>query len=166
MKSLLLISILLFFSSCGYKPTSTYTKNTLKGKVYVHVDIDINNARNSVLIKDALIDLLITKFDLLIARNKLEADSFINGKILSVNHKELQADTSGFAKVYRETVSVKISYNKLNSKVQTFTLSNYYDFTVDNDSTVTQSKKDEAISIAISKALTNIFSKIAVNSHK
>ena len=50
--------------------------------------------------------------------------------------------------------------------MQTFTLSNYYDFTVDNDSTITQSKKDEAISIAISKALTNIFSKIAVNSHK
>jgi len=162
----LLISILLLFSSCGYKPTSTYTKNPLKGKVYVNVDIDINNARNSVLNKDALIDLLITKFNLSIAQNKLEADSFVNGKLISVNHKELQADTSGFAKVYRETITIQISYNKLNSKVQTFTLSNYYDFTVDKDSTVTQSKKDEAISIAISKALINIFSKIAINSYK
>jgi hypothetical protein len=156
----------LSYNSCGYKPTSVYVRDTLKGKVYITVDIDMNNARNSVLIKDALIDLLIGRFNLLITPNKQEANSFVKGKIISIKHKELQADTSGFAKVYRETIKIQISYNKRDSKVRTFTLSSYYDFTVDTDSTVTESKKDEAISIAISKALKNIFSKIAIKSYK
>jgi len=155
---------LLLFTACGYKPAATYASKSLEGKVYVTVDIDITNARNSVLIKDALIDLLIGKFELNITNNKSMANSFISGKLISVSQKQLQSDTTGFAKVYRQTVSVEVKYYKKDEKVNTFTMENYYDFTVDDDSTITQSKEDEAVSIAISKALSDLFSKIAVNS--
>ena len=160
----ILISLSLLFISCGYKPSVIYAKNELEKKVYISVDIDIKNARNSVLIKDELMKLVRNKFNLPIANTKYEASSFLNGKLLSVEHKELLSDTSGFAKAYRETVNVKITYNKKNKQVKTFIVKNYYDFLVNSDSTLTQSKKDEAIRIAISKALSNVFSKIAINS--
>lgn len=153
---------LFILSACGYKPTISYASKALEGKVYVDVDINIDNARNSVLMKDALIDLITNKFKLQIASNKLSAKSFIKAKLISVNHTELLSDTSGFAKVYRETVSIEFKYKKLNSDEKTLSLNDYYDFSVEDDSAVTQAKKDEAISIAISKALINIFSKIAV----
>jgi len=162
----LILITAIFFNACGYKPSINYAKNELEKKVYVSVDIDVNNARNSILIKDALIKLVYNKFKLQIANNKNEASSFLNGKLISVEHKELLSDTKGYAKVYRETVNIQITYNKVNQAIKTFTLKNYYDFLVNKDSTVTQSKKDEAISIAISKALSDMFSKIAVNSSK
>jgi DNA-binding protein YbaB len=165
-KAYILIFISLLFNSCGYKPSISYASNQLSGDVYVSVDIDINNAKNSILIKDELIKLVINTFNLTITQNKNQAQSFLNGKLLKVTHLELLSDTNGFAKVYRETVEIEITYHKKNQANQIFKLKNYYDFSVDIDSTITQSKKDEAISIAIAKALNNLFSKIAVNSQK
>lgn len=159
--------ILVFiFNACGYKPTSSYTSKALSSNVFIEVPIDIDNARNSVLIKDALIELIVNKFKLKITTNKLLASSFIKAKLLSVSHKELQSDLSGYAKVYRETVTIQVIYNKKNQTSNVMTVSNYFDFIVNSDSTITQNKKDEAIKIAINKALSEVFSKIAVNSYK
>lgn len=167
--------IILFFTfsfslftlvGCGYKPTAVYTKGEISGKTYVDVKIDIDNAQNSVLIKDAIIELLIGKFDATITNNKNNANSFVTGVLKSVSQTQLQVDTQGYAKVYREIVTIKIDYHKRDGKNKSFTLSNYYDFTVDSDSSITQAKEDEAIKIAINKALTDIFSKIAINSFK
>jgi hypothetical protein len=164
---LLFLNLLFFiFVGCGYKPTSIYAEKTFLDKTYVDVKIDINNAKNSVLIKDAIIELLISKFNTTITNNKKEANSFITGSLKEVSQTQLQTDTQGYAKVYRQTVIVKIEYYKQNEKPTSFELSNYYDFTVDSDSSVTQAKKDEAVKIAINKALTDIFSKIAINSFK
>jgi len=166
LKFVFLAFIILLFSSCGYKSTAYYASGEISGKTYVEVNIDIKNAKNTVLIKDAIIELLVGKFDAQITNNKSNANTIVKGSLVSVSQKQLQMDTSGYAKVYRETVKVKISYNKKGESVKSFTLSNYYDFTVDSDSSVTESKKEEAIKIAISKALSDIFSNIAVKSFK
>jgi hypothetical protein len=162
----ILIILLFVFNACGYKPTSFYAANALTSNVFIKVPIDINNARNSVLIKDALIELIINKFKLKITNKNNLANSFIEAKLVSVSHKELQSDISGYAKVYRETVKIEVKYNKKNQEQKIITVSNYFDFIVNNDSIVTQNKKDEAIKIAINKALGEVFSKIAINSYK
>ena len=51
-------------------------------------------------------------------------------------------------------------------KNERFRLLGLLDFVVNSDSSITQAKKDEAIKSAISKTLTDIFSKISVNSFK
>ena len=160
------IFTIFIFNGCGYKPTSSYASKALSSDVFIEVPIDIKNARNSVLIKDALIELVINKFKLRTTTNKSFANSFIKAKLVSVSHKELQSDISGYAKVYRETVTVEVIYNKINKDSKKITVSNYFDFIVNSDSTITQSKKDEAIKIAINKALSEVFSKIAINSYK
>ena len=157
--------IIFIFTACGYKPTASYTSKALVSQVFIEVPIDINNARNSVLIKDALIELVVNKFRLQTTTKKNKANSFIKAKLLSVSQKELQSDLKGYAKVYRETVSVEVKYNLKNQKSKTITVSNYFDFIVNSDSTITQSKKDEAIKIAINKALSEVFSKIAISSY-
>lgn len=163
---LISIFVIMIFNGCGYKPTSSYATKAITGKTYVSVAIDIDNAGNTVLIKDALIELLVNKFNVTITSDKTIANSFVIGKLKSVSETQLQVDTQGYSKIYRETVTVQVDYYKLNGKRHYFTLSNYYDFTIDDDSTITQAKKDEAIKIAISKALSDIFSKIAIDTFR
>ena len=164
--SIFLISIypLIFFSGCGYKPTSYYVKNEIKGKVYIESKIDIKNSDNSILIRDIISELVISKFDASIVAQKDRADVIITAILNSVTHKGLETSQDGYTVLYRATVSINISYkeNKINSKVKTITVSNYYDYAVDNDSIVSNEKKLEAVRIASSKALTDIFSKIAI----
>jgi hypothetical protein len=165
-KFVFIFVISILFTSCGYKTTAHYVSEEISGKTYVEVNIDIRNAKNTVLIKDAIIELLIGKFDAQITNNKVIANTIVKGSLLSVEQKQLQTDTSGYAKVYRETVKVKITYNKKGKSIKSFILTNYCDFTVSTDSSITELEKEEAIKIAISKALSDIFSNIAVNSFK
>ena len=166
LKFVFVFIVSIIFTSCGYKSTAHYSTNEITGKTYVDVMIDIKNANHTVLIKDAIIELLIGKFNAKITNNKYIADTIVKGSLVSVTEKQLQTDTSGYSKVYRETVKIKISYNKKNKPIKSFELTNYYDFTVDSDSSITETKKEEAIKIAITKALSDIFSNIAVNSFK
>ena len=160
-----LIFLILFLASgCGYKSTANIAKNTIDGKIYVDVKIDIQNLNNSILIKDALINMLSSKLDVQIVTEKALANTTVYGEIKSISETALESDVGGFSKMYRETVSVFISDIGVDKKTRNFTVSNYYDFVVSDDSVVTQSKKEEAIKLAINKALSDVFSKIAIHS--
>ncbi len=153
-----------FICGCGYKPTSIITKKTMGEKIYVDVKIDIQNLNNSILIKDALIEMLGSKLDAEIVHEKSLANATIYGELKSVSETALESDVAGYSKIYRETVTISISYVGVDGKGRNFTVSNYYDFIVSDDSVVTNSKKEEAIKLAINKALSDVFSRIAINS--
>jgi len=155
-----------FFIGCGYKPSSYYAKNAISGKVYVDVSIDINNAQNSVLIKDAMNELVLNQFNAKLTDNKTNADTIVLVKLSSVSHKAISSDTAGYAQTYRTTVAINVAYHKKNERNVNISVSNYYDYSVDEDSVVTTQKKQEAIKIAANKALSDIFSKIAINTMK
>lgn len=155
--------ILVVFEGCGYKPTSSVAKKSISGAVFVDVKMNIQNLNNSILIKDSIINMLISKFDVNIVTNRSLAKSIIYGELKSVSETILETK-DGYATKYRETVTIFISYIGNDQKIKNITVSNYYDFIVSDDSVVSQNKKDEAIMLAINKALTDIFSKIAINS--
>ena len=56
--------------------------------------------------------------------------------------------------------------DKVNEKVKTITVSDYYDYSVEDDSIISDQKKKIAVKIASTKALSNIFSRIAVQNMK
>ena len=56
-----LVLALLFFSACGYKPSSSYAKQEINGTVFVDLEVNIEDPKNSVLIKDALTEQLVYK---------------------------------------------------------------------------------------------------------
>lgn len=158
--------ILFAFSGCGYKPSSYYAKNAIKGDVYVDMEINIDNAQNSVLIKDAMNEVVLNQFKANLTSNKKDADTLVTVNLASLSNTAVISDDEGYIKTYRATVNIDVSYQAKGKSKVSLKVTNYYDYSVDFDSVVTEQKKQEAIKIAATKALSDIFSKIAVSTLK
>jgi hypothetical protein len=162
-KKYFFLLFVLFFSACGYKPTVDVVKDSVKGNIYIDVPIDILNIKNSILLRESLIDTFANKFAVNIVNNKNMADLFVSAKILNIKETQLESDV-GYSKSYREAVTLQVKYYQKNKAIKKIRLENYQDFVVDEDSIINQQKKDEAIKIAIENALLDLPSKIAINS--
>jgi len=165
---ILTISLLaILFHGCGYKPTSHYAKNEISGKVYVELEVDIKNAENSVYIKDSINEMIVQQFGATLINNKSNAQTIIKVTLGSVSHLTLQTDNDGYAKLYRTIVSINMHYHNMASKIlKSITVSSSYDYSIDTSSLITDAKKTEAIKVASSQALEDIFSSIAIQSFK
>lgn len=162
--------IVLFLTSCGYKPSMNYARDSIGGLVYVEVKFSNKNPKNTVLIKDAMNELVITKFGRKLTHHKELADTIINLKLKSYSLGEISFDKDGYIKLYRAKVSIATTYakykdgKKITSK--SFTTSGFYDFSIDDEiSQITDAKTYEAIKESSSKALDEIISRIAVSDY-
>lgn len=154
-------------NGCGYKPSSYYAKKELAGKVFVKLFIDLKDPRNAVLVKDTVDKLLIQKLDSKLVYDESLADTIMNLKIDSVDMNVLQYDKDGYNKVYRAVVKIKVDYlKKLTNKRNSFTVDGEHNFSVDDGTTISDTKRFEAIRNASDDALDEILSKIAVQSFK
>ncbi len=162
------INFMIFtFIGCGYKPTSHYAKHEISGKVYVKLNVDINNATTSVMAKDAVNEIVISQFGASLTNNKENADTVIDVSLGLVSHTVLQSDNKGYAKLYRTSVTVNLTYHNISKDIKkSISVSGSYDYAVDTDSLITDAKKLESVRIAVEKALSNVFSSIAVQSFK
>lgn len=161
-KRYFLLLIALFIIGCGYKPTKYYAQNEIKGNLYVESKIDINNIENSTVIKDFIVELLLKEFDISIVSNKTNSDMVLSVSLTKVSHTPMKTSAvDGYISYYRTTVTVKLEYNN-----KSILVTDYYDYNIDDDSTVTDKKKLEAVKLAISNALENIFTKIAIKSFR
>lgn len=172
--SFLVFSFSLFvLIGCGYKPTTYYAKKELgtNSKYYVNMAISVNSAKNSVNIKDAVNEAIINKFGGKLVYNKKDADTIMDISLNSVSTSAIQYDTDpdsdsyGYANLYRTTVSIKVSY-KTKTSSATFSVSDYYEFAVEGSTSVSDTKKYQAIKAAASKAFDKVVSSIAVRSFK
>jgi hypothetical protein len=167
MKKLVLIIFSLFvFSACaGYKPSSYYTKQEISDTVFVKLNVNINNLASSVLIKDAMNEMIVGRFGSKLANSEDEAHTIMYVTLSSVSLSAIQYDSKGYINTYRASVSIKVNY-KSNGFSKDLTVSNYYDFAVDTNAIISDAKKEEAVRIAASKALEDILSKIAIQTFK
>jgi len=171
LKSIILSFIILNYSlfilsGCGYKPTSYYAKNEIRGKVYVDLKIDMNNSQNAVFVKDAMNEMILNRFNAYLTQNKEEAETYVFVKLANVSHSVLASDNEGYAKTYRANVTISVMYQKRDEVKKNISVSNYYDYNVETNSLVSDQQKQEAVKNAAIKALSDLFSKIAVNSFK
>jgi len=170
LKFIFLSLVLFLFTACGYKPTSYYAKNEIAGKVFVKLNVDIRNATNSVFIKDAVNEMVVNQFGATLTNNKEIANTLINISLGDVSFSALQYDSRGYAKLYRTTISINLNYSYKNNENKmtnrTLSVSGSYDYSVDDDSLITEAKKQESVKIAAQRALDEIFSKIAIESFK
>lgn len=152
---------------CSYKPSSHYAKEELSGNVFVNVLVDLEDPKNTVLVKDSVNQILIQKLDSNLVTNEAAADIVMNLSVNTVSLQVLQYDTSGYNKLYKAVIGINISYfKKSENKRKSFTLEGEYDFSVDNGTTISDSQRFEAIKAASDKALEEFISKVAVSSHK
>ena len=161
----LLFVCIISFTSCGYKPSINYAKNEIQGNIFVDFIIDLKDPRNSVLIKDDMNEILIHNFGTKLVFNKKEAQTILNIRMKSISMEELQYDKYGFNKLYKAKVTIAVMYKNQN-KVKSFDVHGDYDFAIDTNSTITDTKRFEAIKNASSKALLEIISKIAIESFR
>ena len=153
--------------ACGYKPSSYYAKKEMEGNVFVNINVSLEDPKNSVLVKDAIIKLLIQKLDSKLVSEQSKADVIMNISINSVSLQTLQYDSSGYNKLYKAVVVLGVNYTRKDNGVKkSFTVDGEHDFSVDNGATITETKRFDAISNASNKALDEVLSKIAVSSFR
>lgn len=159
--------VLVFLTACGYKPSSHYAKDELKGNIFVNLEISLKDPRNAVIIKDAMNELIVHRLDSKIVYDRNLADTIVDLKLNSVSMQELQYDEDGYNKLYKAVVSISVKYKKKDTdEVKSFSVSGDYDFSIDNGTTITDTKRFEAIKNAAAKALEEMISRTAVNSFK
>ena len=164
--SLLLISIL-FFASCGYRPSAYYAKQELGKDLFVRLDVVPSDPKNSVLVKDAVTKILIQRVGSNIVNSESQADIIMDLRIASVSFSTLQYDADGYNKLYKANVKIGVKYfDKSTSKTKSFTVDGEYDFAVDIGSTINDTQRFEAISKASDMAVTDLLSRVAVGSFK
>lgn len=152
---------------CGYKPSSYYAKEELSGNVFVNVLVDLEDPKNTVLVKDSINQILIQKLGSQLVTNEAVADVVMNLSVNTVSLQVLQYDASGYNKLYKALIGINIAYfKKSENKRKSFTLEGEYDFSVDNGTTISDSQRFEAIKSASDKALEEFISRVAVSSHK
>ena len=155
------------FFGCGYKPSTQYAKEEIKGKVFVKVSMNLEDPKNSVLVKDAVTKILIQRVGSNMVNSESQADIIMDLKISSVSFSTLQYDKDGYNKLYKAKVVIAVKYfDKSTSKTKSFTVDGEYDFAVDIGSSINDTQRFEAISKASDMAVTDILSRVAVSSFK
>lgn len=162
MKQLFLgLLLAVFISGCGYKPSSYYAKQALGSKIYADVTISRQDPRNSVLIKDAVNEAVVSRFGAKLV-SKEEAESVLHVKIDSISFSPTVYDRFGYVIAYKATVVLAIQYEDANKKVQKLTASGEYDFSIEANSVVSDNNRFDAIRYASNDALDEFVSKIAI----
>ncbi|MCG3664719.1 LPS assembly lipoprotein LptE [Aliarcobacter butzleri] len=161
------VSLAFLFVACGYKPSTYYAKKEMEGNVYVKLDVSLVDPRNSVLVKDAVTKILIQKLDSNLVDKEKDADVVMNLGISSVNLSALQYDAKGYNKLYKAQVFIRVDYyRKENGIKKSFTVDGEYDFAVDIGGTITDANRYDAITKASDQAVSEVLSRIAVQSFK
>jgi len=147
---------------CGYRPSSYYTKKILGDKIYTEVYIDINDPENSVLIKDAINEAIVSKFRSKIVDRIDKANSMFYVKFKSKSFTPIAYDKNGYVVAYKTKVLLGITYTDKRGKKDSFDVSGTYDFSIEANSVISDSKRFEAIKFASYKAISEFISKLSV----
>ena len=110
-------------------------------------------------------EIIVGRFDNNLVSQKSLADTVMVVELNSVGTQELQKDEDGYVNLYRTTVSISVSYNGPGAEGKV-SVSGRYDFSVDDGSTISDTKRFKAIKTASSKAMEEVISKLAIETFK
>lgn len=156
-----LLAIAFILASCSYKPMSYYSKKSLGKRIYVNVSISRKDPKNSVLIKDAFNEAIISRFGAKLSPKSL-ADTQLNVSIQSIDFIPILYDLDGYAISYKAllTLNIKIKSDSIGLKqVQT---SGEFDFPIEANSVISDNKRFEAIRNSSLDALNEFISVMAL----
>lgn len=156
---LLIASFLIF--GCGYRPSSYYTKRVLGENIHVDAKISRKDPRNSVLIKDAVNEAIVGRFDAKLSSKK-DADTNLVVSIGSVSFSPTVYDKDGYVIAYKTKVTLKSSFKTADGKTQKFSTVGEYDFPIEANSVISDTKRFDAIKNASGDAINEIISKVSI----
>ncbi|RUM64213.1 MAG: hypothetical protein DSZ05_07725 [Sulfurospirillum sp.] len=165
MRHLLLLPLILFFVSCGYKPTMIYSKEVLGENIYVEVKTSLKDPENTVLIRDALNEAVITRFRSRIVPRQ-NASSQLVMSLKRVSFLPIQYDKNGYVIAYKTYVDLLTRYKDKAGHSGVITSRGDYDFAIESNSVISDTKRFEAIKHASYKAIEEFISKLSVKGIK
>jgi len=151
--------LLTLLSGCGYLPSSKEARKVMGESVSTKVIISMTDPENTVVLKDALDEAVIRRFQTNL-RHKKNAQTHLDIALQSVNFSALQYDENGYVISYRTTINLSItritaSFTKRYSAVGNF------DFTINPNAIITDQQRFEAISKSATKALDSFVAQVA-----
>jgi hypothetical protein len=160
-KSLFLsIIFALLIQGCGYKPRATYTRGVLGEKVSVFVDVYAADPGNSVIIKDAVLQSLITRFGIVTTKRDFSI-SHLDVKLSELIETAIEYDVNGYVVAQRETVKLQITRTTKGVK-KIYNVEGTFDFAIPANATVSESDRFKAIKSASLKAIDVLIVQLAV----
>ncbi|WP_353661270.1 LPS assembly lipoprotein LptE [Hydrogenimonas sp. SS33] len=162
--SYFLLLTLFVFSGCGYKPSTVYTKKVLSDKIYVDSEIYLRDPENSVLVKDALNEAIVSRFGARVVSKK-EATTILHVRFNSVSFMPIQYDVNGYAIYYRAKVTLTIAYRSPTAH-GTETVTGFYDFPIEPKAVISDALRFQAIKQGSAKALDAFISRMAMRGVK
>lgn len=161
LRYLFLVTAILLLG-CSYKPTLTYTKRSLGESIYAQVKINIEDPENSVLIKDAVNEAIIEKFGARLVSKKIDSKSQIYADLTSVSLSPIQYDNKGYAVAYKARANIRFRYFSQNGQEGKISTSGSYDFPIEANSIISDTKRFEAIKFASYRAISEFVSEVTV----
>ena len=156
------VTFLLFLlGGCGYKPTSIYTQNVLGKHIYVDVETSLEDPENSVLIRDAMYEAVVYKFNASIVP-KEEATSQLHIILQEINFQAIAYDKHGYVIAYKTHVALLTHYKDRFGKKKSLTTRGDFDFNIASNSVISDTKRFNAIKEASQKAIDAFISRISV----
>ena len=154
-----LLLIPLFFLSCSYKPSIYYQNKLIGEKVNVKVDINVENPRESVYLKDAVIDAIYSSLNKKVCFKDCDTTLIIKPNYSSV--QVLDYDENGYPILYRSKVILSSVLIDKNGKKRSYVVSGIYDFRIESESILNDEIKLNAFKNASLNALNKLFALIS-----
>ncbi len=149
----------IFLVGCGYKPSSVYQEKILGDNIKVIVKIDVKNPRETIFLKDAVLDSVYTLLGKNVCYNNCESTMTINpqGSSLEI----LDYDKNGYPVLYRSVVNLSVSIIDKNGKLRNYSVNGTYDFRISSQSIVDDETRLNAFKNASINALNKLFATLA-----
>ncbi|MDR2080722.1 MAG: LPS assembly lipoprotein LptE [Campylobacteraceae bacterium] len=161
MRIVSLFILLFFIIGCGYRPSAQLAKSIIGESVYVYVAMSRIDPQNTVLIKDAIQAAFVDRFGSKIT-SRIKAASILEVSLAGVDFKPLVYDANGYVISYRTVAKLKIDYVLSSGEKGSVATSGEYDFPIEADSIISDTKRFEAIRYACVDAIDEFTAIIAV----
>lgn len=122
----IVVLMVLFIASCGYKPMSYYANKALGDKIYVKLELNVENTEESVQIKELINEAIVSRFHSKISSFQ-ESDTVLEINVNRIQDSIVATNSQGFATFYRVNVDIRFKFSR-NGKDFVFTNSGYFDY--------------------------------------
>ncbi len=159
--ALFIVNLLLLMSvtGCGYQPSSKAAKKVIGDTVSTEIIISMEDPENTVVLKDALDEAVIRRFQTAL-RHRDEAATHLRIELKSVVFSALQYDSNGYIISYRTTINLEIT--RITTELtKRYNAVGNFDFTINPNAIITDQQRYEAIQISATKALDSFVAQVA-----
>lgn len=158
-KVIVLVLISLMISACGYQPSSKFARSVVGEKISTSVVISAQDPENTVIIKDAVDEAIISVFHASLTSRDL-SDTHLTLSIGNPSYSPIQYDSNGFIIAYRTNMSLSISRYK-DGVTKNYTTRGTYDFSISPNAVITDKERFDAIKFSSEKAIQAFLAQIS-----